>query len=65
MASDYEGEPNEFALVVPIPTFIEKNQISSEPLSGAPRYFVAVVQPTYTARRWAAGSAAVFGSAGN
>ena len=28
MASDYEGEPNEFALVVPIPTFIEKNQIS-------------------------------------
>ncbi len=28
MASDYEGEPNEFALVVPVPTFIEKNQIS-------------------------------------
>jgi hypothetical protein len=27
MASDYEGEPNEFALVVPVPTFIEKNQI--------------------------------------
>jgi hypothetical protein len=28
MASDYEGEPKEFALVVPVPTFIEKNQIS-------------------------------------
>ena len=28
MASDYQGEPNEFALVVPVPTFIEKNQIS-------------------------------------
>ncbi len=28
MASDYEGEPNEFALVVPVPTFIEKGQIS-------------------------------------
>lgn len=28
MASDYEGEPNEFALVVPVPTFIERNQIS-------------------------------------
>jgi hypothetical protein len=28
MASDYEGEPNEFALVVPVPTFIEKSQIS-------------------------------------
>lgn len=28
MASDYEGEPSEFALVVPVPTFIEKNQIS-------------------------------------
>jgi hypothetical protein len=28
MASDYEGAPNEFALVVPVPTFIEKNQIS-------------------------------------
>ena len=27
MASDYEGEPNEFALVVPVPTFIERNQI--------------------------------------
>ncbi len=28
MASDYEGAPNEFALVVPVPAFIEKNQIS-------------------------------------
>jgi len=28
MASDYEGKPSEFALVVPVPTFIEKNQIS-------------------------------------
>jgi hypothetical protein len=27
MASDYEGEPNEFALVVPVPTFIERSQI--------------------------------------
>jgi hypothetical protein len=27
IASDYEGEPNEFALVVPVPTFIERNQI--------------------------------------
>src|SRR5581483_6676065 len=28
MASDYEGEPKEFAVVVPVPTFIERNQIS-------------------------------------
>jgi hypothetical protein len=28
MASDYEGKPNEFALVIPVPTFIEKSQIS-------------------------------------
>lgn len=28
MASDYEGKPSEFALVVPVPSFIEKNQIS-------------------------------------
>ena len=28
MASDYEGKPDEFALVIPVPTFIEKNQIS-------------------------------------
>lgn len=28
MASDYEGEPKEFALVVPVPTFIERNQVS-------------------------------------
>lgn len=28
MASDYEGKPSEFALVVPVPTFIEKSQIS-------------------------------------
>jgi hypothetical protein len=28
MASDYEGKPDEFALVVPVPTFIEKSQIS-------------------------------------
>jgi hypothetical protein len=28
MASDYEGKPDDFALVVPVPTFIEKDQIS-------------------------------------
>jgi hypothetical protein len=28
MASDYEGNPSEFALVVPVPSFIEKSQIS-------------------------------------
>ena len=28
MASDYEGAPNEFALVIPVPTFIQRNQIS-------------------------------------
>jgi hypothetical protein len=28
MASDYEGEPSEFALVVPVPTFIKREQIS-------------------------------------
>jgi hypothetical protein len=28
MASDYEGKPSEFALVVPVPTFIERSQIS-------------------------------------
>jgi hypothetical protein len=28
MASDYEGKPSDFALVVPVPTFIEKSQIS-------------------------------------
>jgi len=28
MASDYEGKPDEFALVVPVPTFIERKQIS-------------------------------------
>jgi hypothetical protein len=28
MASDYEGKPNEFALVIPVPTFIEKSRIS-------------------------------------
>jgi hypothetical protein len=27
MASDYEGKPDEFALVVPVPTFIAKDQI--------------------------------------
>jgi hypothetical protein len=27
MASDYEGEPKEFAIVVPVPTFIERKQI--------------------------------------
>ena len=27
MASDYQGEPKEFALVVPVPTFVEKGQI--------------------------------------
>ncbi|MGH6960934.1 MAG: DUF2330 domain-containing protein, partial [Dongiaceae bacterium] len=28
MASDYEGDPREFALVVPVPTFIEREQIN-------------------------------------
>jgi hypothetical protein len=28
MASDYEGEPSEFALVVPVPSFVKKDQIS-------------------------------------
>ena len=27
MASDYEGSPKEFALVIPVPTFIERKQI--------------------------------------
>jgi hypothetical protein len=27
MASDYEGEPKEFALVIPVPTFIDRKQI--------------------------------------
>jgi hypothetical protein len=27
MASDYEGQPKEFALVIPVPTFIERKQI--------------------------------------
>ena len=27
MASDYEGEPKEFALVIPVPSFIERKQI--------------------------------------
>jgi hypothetical protein len=27
MANDYEGEPKEFAIVVPVPTFIERKQI--------------------------------------
>jgi hypothetical protein len=29
MASDYEGEPKEFAVVVPVPSFIRKDQISA------------------------------------
>jgi hypothetical protein len=28
MASDYEGDPKEFALVIPVPTFIARNQIN-------------------------------------
>jgi hypothetical protein len=28
MASDYEGDPKEFALVVPVPTFIKREQIN-------------------------------------
>jgi hypothetical protein len=28
MASDYEGEPSEFALVIPVPSFIKKDQIN-------------------------------------
>src|SRR6185503_10845517 len=27
MANDYQGDPKEFALVIPVPTFIERNQI--------------------------------------
>ena len=27
MASDFKGEPKEFAVVVPVPTFLEKDQI--------------------------------------
>src|SRR3954468_21762651 len=27
MASDYEGEPKEFAVLIPVPTFIERKQI--------------------------------------
>src|SRR5262249_40037643 len=27
MASDYAGEPKEFAVVIPVPTFIERKQI--------------------------------------
>src|SRR5881398_3221605 len=27
MASDYEGEPKELAVVIPVPTFIERKQI--------------------------------------
>src|SRR6202167_3871205 len=27
MASDYQGAPKEFALVIPVPTFIERKQI--------------------------------------
>jgi len=27
MASDYEGEPKEFAVVIPVPSFIERKQI--------------------------------------
>ena len=27
MASDYEGEPKEFAVVIPVPTFIARKQI--------------------------------------
>jgi hypothetical protein len=27
MASDYEGQPKEFAIVIPVPTFIERKQI--------------------------------------
>src|SRR5215468_7463343 len=27
MASDYEGEPKEFAVVIPVPTFIQRKQI--------------------------------------
>jgi hypothetical protein len=29
MASDYEGDPKEFAVVIPVPTFIEKGEISA------------------------------------
>jgi hypothetical protein len=29
MASDYEGEPKDFAVVIPVPSFIKKDQISA------------------------------------
>ena len=29
MASDYQGEPKEFAIVIPVPSFIRKDQISA------------------------------------
>jgi hypothetical protein len=29
MASDYEGEPKDFAIVIPVPSFIKKDQISA------------------------------------
>jgi hypothetical protein len=29
MASDYQGEPKEFAVVIPVPTFIERKQIGT------------------------------------
>ena len=28
MANDFQGEPKEFALVIPVPTFIEREQIA-------------------------------------
>ena len=28
MANDFQGEPKEFALVIPVPTFIERQQIA-------------------------------------
>src|SRR5262245_17813996 len=27
MANDYQGDPNEFAIVIPVPTFLERDQI--------------------------------------
>jgi hypothetical protein len=27
MANDYQGDPKEFAIVIPVPTFLEKDQI--------------------------------------
>src|ERR1700751_679625 len=34
MANDYQGEPKEFAVVIPVPTFIERKQIGVVEMKG-------------------------------